>query len=136
MKPHEILPVPESQGAPESMSGVEYTNEEQAARAVELKPTSSAGHSAINAIAISGAQAQVPQSVPSTASQSPLTTSTSATFMTAEDSDLIEKEWVLRAKAIVAATVGDPYAQNIQLNRVKAEYIKKRYQKDIKYKEE
>jgi len=51
---------------------------------------------------------------------------------TADDSDLIEKEWVERAKAIVEGTRNDPYLQNKELNNFKADYMKKRYNKDIK----
>ena len=51
---------------------------------------------------------------------------------TAEDVDLIEKEWVRKAKEIVDQTTGDPYVQNQQINQMKVEYIKKRYGKDIK----
>jgi hypothetical protein len=50
----------------------------------------------------------------------------------ADDSDLIEKEWVEKAKAIVAATNGDPRAQSRELNRFKADYMQKRYNKAIK----
>jgi hypothetical protein len=50
----------------------------------------------------------------------------------AADADLIEKEWVLRAKAIVSKTKNDPREQSSALNRYKADYIKKRYNKDIK----
>lgn len=50
----------------------------------------------------------------------------------AEDVDLIEKAWVEKAKAIVQSTEGDPFNQNKQLSKVKAEYIKKRYDKDIR----
>ena len=53
----------------------------------------------------------------------------------AADDDLIEKEWVLRAKAIVAKTKDDPHQQNKELNLYKADYIKKRYNKDIKVSE-
>ena len=49
----------------------------------------------------------------------------------AEDVDLIEKEWVEKAKAIVSHTKEDPRRQNTELNRMKADYIKKRYNKDI-----
>jgi hypothetical protein len=52
--------------------------------------------------------------------------------MIADDSDLIEKEWVTRAKQIVEQTKADPYNQNREINRVKADYLKKRYDKDIK----
>lgn len=50
----------------------------------------------------------------------------------ADDADLIEKEWVTRAKAIVMHTKDDPHAQNREMNKVKADYLKKRYNKDLK----
>lgn len=50
----------------------------------------------------------------------------------AEDSDLIEKEWVERAKQIVEHTREDPYEQQRALSQMKADYMKKRYNKDIK----
>lgn len=52
--------------------------------------------------------------------------------LTAADNDLIEKEWVSKAKEMVARTHGDPFNQNKEINKIKAEYIKKRYNKDIK----
>lgn len=55
-----------------------------------------------------------------------------ATPAIAEDVDLIEKEWVEKAKSIVTNTRNDPYAQNQELNRFKADYMQKRYNKDIK----
>lgn len=50
----------------------------------------------------------------------------------ADDTDLIEKEWVEKAKAIVAGTRDDPFIQSRDVSRFKADYIKKRYNKDIK----
>jgi hypothetical protein len=50
----------------------------------------------------------------------------------ASDNDRIEQEWVLKAKEIVAATRDDPYQQNRQLAAVKADYLKKRYNKTVK----
>ncbi len=50
----------------------------------------------------------------------------------AEDVDLIEKAWVEKAKAIVQSTEGDPFNQNKQLSKVKADYIKKRFDKDVR----
>ncbi len=49
----------------------------------------------------------------------------------ADDVDLIEKEWVDKAKAIVERTREDPHQQNKQLNEFKADYMKKRYGKEI-----
>lgn len=53
----------------------------------------------------------------------------------ADDNDLIEKEWVIKAKQIVAATRDDPYKQSYEISKFKADYLKKRYGKDIKVEE-
>ncbi len=53
----------------------------------------------------------------------------------ADDTDLIEKEWVIRAKSIVTQTKDDPHLQNKEMNKVKADYMKKRYNKDLKVSE-
>src|SRR5882757_5141295 len=50
----------------------------------------------------------------------------------ADDNDLIEQEWVLKAKQIVNSTHDDPYQQNRQLAAMKADYMQKRYQKTVK----
>ncbi len=55
---------------------------------------------------------------------------------TADDADLIEKEWVDKAKAIVEHTKDDPHQQNKKLNEFKADYMKKRYSKDIRLSDE
>ncbi len=49
-----------------------------------------------------------------------------------DDGDLIEKEWVNKAKAIVERTRDDPYKQSEELTVFKADYLKKRYDKTIK----
>jgi hypothetical protein len=49
----------------------------------------------------------------------------------AADLDLIEKEWVLKAKQIVEKTADDPFSQQEELSKMKAEYLKKRYKKDL-----
>lgn len=50
----------------------------------------------------------------------------------ADDGDLIEKEWVHKAKQIVEANRDDPYKQSEELTVFKADYMKKRYDKNIK----
>jgi hypothetical protein len=59
-------------------------------------------------------------------------TTQSVTPTTADDGDLIEKEWVNKAKAIVERTRDDPYRQSEELTVVKADYMKQRYNKTIK----
>lgn len=52
--------------------------------------------------------------------------------LSADDSDLIEKEWVTKAKEIVENTRNDPYEQTKKMTLFRADYMKKRYNKLIK----
>lgn len=52
--------------------------------------------------------------------------------LTAADEDLIEKEWVDRAKKVIAETKHDPYEQEKAVSRLQADYLNKRYGKTIK----
>ncbi len=72
------------------------------------------------------------QSIVGDSSAQPPASATSTSHLSAQDVDLIEKEWVQKAKDIVSHTIGDPYTQNKEINKIKADYIKKRYNKDIK----
>ena len=54
----------------------------------------------------------------------------------ADDIDLIEKEWVAKAKEIVSQTRHDPRSQTNEMSKVRAEYIKKRYNREMKLTEE
>lgn len=85
-------------------------------------------------VTVAGATNAVVAAHPATADPTASTGTLSAAtaHLSAADVDLIEKEWVQKAKAIVAATNGDPYSQNKEINKMKADYIKKRYNKDIK----
>jgi hypothetical protein len=49
----------------------------------------------------------------------------------AHDVDLIEKQWVERAKTIVNQTQDDPYVQKKEISKAGADYIKKRFNKTI-----
>jgi hypothetical protein len=49
----------------------------------------------------------------------------------AGDLDLIEKQWVIKAKEIVAQTSENPYVQQQEIAKMKTEYIKKRYNRDM-----
>ena len=50
----------------------------------------------------------------------------------ADDQDLIEKEWVAKAKNIVEKNRNDPYQQSQELTVFKNDYLSKRYNKTIK----
>lgn len=50
----------------------------------------------------------------------------------AADTDRIEQQWVLKVKQVLLATRNDPHEQNRQLAILKADYMRKRYNKEIK----
>jgi hypothetical protein len=81
------------------------------------------------------AAGQVPQVTPQTpvapAGAAPQTAGDDASLLIADDADLIEKAWVEKAKQLVQQTKADPYTQNKEINKFKADYIKKRYNKDV-----
>ena len=47
----------------------------------------------------------------------------------AADEDLIEKEWVDKAKSIISSTKDDPHAREQAVIKLQADYLKKRYGK-------
>lgn len=49
----------------------------------------------------------------------------------ADDDDLIEKEWVERAKKIVSDTKGDPHKRDDQATELKVNYLLKRFGRKI-----
>lgn len=63
-------------------------------------------------------------------SNAPTTTLTDAPLV-ANDDDLIEKEWVDKAKQIIANTRDDPYRRELEVGQLQADYLKKRYGKDL-----
>jgi hypothetical protein len=56
---------------------------------------------------------------------------TDDTPTTAGDDDLIEKEWVDKAKKILAETRDDPYRREQEVGKLQIEYIRKRYGREI-----
>lgn len=75
---------------------------------------------------------QTPQVSDNTASDDVSKTSKGVVSKVIEDKDLIEKEWVEKAKAIIEKNREDPYKQTEGLTEVKAEYLEKNYNKSIK----
>jgi hypothetical protein len=74
-----------------------------------------------------------PMPAPPVMAQSGVSATTQTTGpTTVDDGDLIEKEWVTKAKQIVERTRDNPYQQSEELTLFKADYMKKRYDKTIK----
>lgn len=58
-------------------------------------------------------------------------TDDTATPMVAADDDLIEKEWVDKAKKVISDTRDDPYRREQEVKKLQVDYVKKRYGKAI-----
>lgn len=52
--------------------------------------------------------------------------------MIADDVDVMEKEWVDKAKRIVSETKDNPHQQEKEVSKLQADYLMKRYNKKIK----
>lgn len=49
----------------------------------------------------------------------------------ASDDDLIEKEWVDKAKKIIMQTKDDPFRREQEVSRLQADYLRKRYGREL-----
>jgi Txe/YoeB family toxin of Txe-Axe toxin-antitoxin module len=49
----------------------------------------------------------------------------------ANDDDLIEREWVDKAKKIITETKDDPYRREQEVGKLQAEYLRKRYGREL-----
>ena len=58
------------------------------------------------------------------------TTTTNAPLVAADD-DLIEKEWVDRAKKIIAETQNNPHKREDEVSKLQVDYIKKRFGREL-----
>lgn len=72
----------------------------------------------------------LPTMIPQPVVDSNVTTQ-SDTPLLAADEDLIEKEWVDKAKKIILETKDDPYAREEAVTKLQADYLKKRYGKEL-----
>jgi len=120
---------PSSRPQPQGELGIPLSHEVSSSvpeRAGEMRPITQP---------ISPAPAVVSQSAPVVAQPSAGTTTPTtdpATPLVADDVDVIEKEWVDKAKKIVGSTREDPHSQEQQVSKLQADYLMKRYNKQIK----
>lgn len=76
----------------------------------------------------------IPSAVPSQVATQPLPAASDDPQI-ADDIDVIEKEWVDKAKKIVNATKEDPHMQEKEVSKLQANYLMKRYNKQLKLSE-
>ncbi|MBI4100846.1 hypothetical protein HY441_00010 [Candidatus Microgenomates bacterium] len=65
------------------------------------------------------------------AHQTSTATATDDMPLIADDVDVIEMEWVNKAKQIIKDTKADPHAQEAAVEKLQREYLKKRYGKEL-----
>lgn len=61
----------------------------------------------------------------------PQSNATNSNPLVAADEDVIEKEWVDRAKKIVLATKDNPHGRQQQVSELQKDYLQKRYGKQL-----
>lgn len=81
--------------------------------------------------AASSIQTTVVQPVVPVASVTDPAVSTVISPMVAADEDLIEKEWVDKAKEIIEQTKDDPFTRTAKVNELQRDYLQKRYGKIV-----
>lgn len=74
---------------------------------------------------------QLPTPVQTVTDSSGQAVTTDDTPQVAADDDLIEKEWVDKAKKVVAETKDDPYERERAVGKLQVEYLRKRYGKEL-----
>ncbi len=123
----EQLPMPPSIG-PESVptlppleTGLER-GQERFEQAAEGGARVSDATASAAAVAVPVTPVQVPQQP---------TVQSSVTPLVAGDEDLIEKEWVDKAKEIIEQTKDDPHARTQKVNELQRDYLQKRYGKVV-----
>jgi hypothetical protein len=88
--------------------------------------TSQSGATPVLPPPIVGAAQQPSQSAPAVAPAA-----VGDTPLVAADEDLIEKEWVDKAKKIIEETKDDPYRREQEVGKLQADYLRKRYGKEL-----
>lgn len=109
--------------------GAEYGSFEKRDNSIETINTSAAEAAGITAPQVVLPQPAVAQPLTNPDSQT-VPSDDNATLI-ANDDDIIEKEWVDKAKKIIAETKDDPYRREVEISKLQIEYIRKRYGREI-----
>lgn len=119
--------------APQMPGAAEY-RPESAGQSPELGLSDAEHSAAAQATTVAQAATAVVPTIPQLTPRPVDSDSTSVATPTpsiAADEDLIEKEWVDKVKSIIILTKDDPYERARVIAQLQADYLKKRYQKDL-----
>lgn len=127
------LPTPESLPDQDTLertgSGTEIGYEQSPQVAPERAPEQAAQAQA--GMAAQGVPLSLPTPVVNPQNDDAQMSATDDLPIAAADEDLIEKEWVDKAKQIISSTRDDPARREKEVGRLQADYLKKRYGKEL-----
>lgn len=89
------------------------------------------GQPEVGAVQAEAAQIAMPALPAPVLQTAQLATPDDDTPIVANDDDLIEKEWVDKAKKILVETRDDPYQREREISKLQIEYIRRRYGRQI-----
>ncbi len=119
--------MPSTLPAPEISPRRETLPTQEAAPLVESRPTIERQKTPPPLTVPASPVATTPSLAPSTPLPSP---------SVASDDDVIEKEWINMAKKVLSLTKGDPFQKGHQISKLQADYLEKRYGKQVKVPED
>ena len=123
--PNQPSPSPEYQPSVEqSNEQQEYSPERSVERAGETPQVTPPATSSPPVITL-------PTPVPVQSADDVVAPSDDDTPLNAGDDDLIEKEWVDKAKKIITETKDDPHQREQEVGKLQADYLRKRYGKEL-----
>ena len=131
--PEFSLPTPESipdQNTPEKASGAGEAAYEQGVQAAPERAPEQAAQAQAS-VAAQAVPIALPTPVINSQTDATQTSATDDLPAVAADDDLIEKEWVDKAKQIISSTKDDPARREKEVGRLQADYLKKRYGKEL-----
>ena len=142
MEPTEQTPISPASGGserfipasrPEARPGVPQVGGPERAPVVESRErVTGQGAGDAAAFAMPASTLMPPVQAPAQVSTSPKNDPVSANPLIADDVDVIEKEWVDRAKKIIQQTRNDPYQQEHEVSKMQADYLEKRFGVHVK----
>lgn len=139
MNPELSNPRPNIENIPQAPGGIE-TQPSRPEQGLELAPIPERGASSAETLAQSSSAVLVTDpailATPSVPTPTTLQDDSAQAVdddmpLVANDSDLIEKEWVDKVKRMISLTKGDPYERGRVITQLQAEYLKKRFNKAL-----
>lgn len=128
--------VPEQQAATSEVGAEQLLSDKLEAKAAPAVPEA-AGSQPKRDDGVASAQTQVASVTPDDQGDDQTATTTTAAPsqpapLTAADVDVIEPEWVKKAEEAVAKNRQDPRAEEAAVEAIQIDYLKKRYNLDVK----